>query len=269
MKTEVTAITLILASILQLSAAVIALKLIRETGRFRLAWVFISMALTLMVSRRLLPLWTFLQEAKPATFNVSIDALFSLLISLLILLGMLGIRKLFIALKHQQEQLQRIANTDILTGLANRRAIIQRLKLETDRSNRNHHPLSLLMFDIDYFKKINDTWGHAAGDSILSAIGEVCRNTRSIDLVGRWGGEEFVVILPDTNSENAAAVAERLRLIIADTIVTEGDTILKVTVSIGVTTSEFETKYEVLLAHADTALYDAKYLGRNQVVVWH
>lgn len=165
--------------------------------------------------------------------------------------------------------IQKQALTDALTGLPNHRAIVDQLSKEIERTRRYGRPLSLLFFDADRFKQVNDTYGHAVGDTVLCQISERVSSTlRGGDTVGRFGGEEFVVLLPETDVDEATVIAERIRSTIATepiatTAVTGG---IAMTVSIGLSTYQVDgvTEQE-LLTQADEAMYVAKRLGRNQV----
>jgi len=154
------------------------------------------------------------------------------------------------------------SRTDALTGIGNRRAIDERLGEEIDRANRYGHPLSLLMIDIDDFKLVNDRLGHAAGDQTLQAVSSTIeRSIRTIDIAARYGGDEFVVILPETHLDGAAIVAERIRV-----ATTENESPLPVTVSVGAAELLVpESSPAPLLDRADTALYRAKRSGKNRV----
>ena len=171
--------------------------------------------------------------------------------------------------KQFQLELERQAHLDYLTGLHNRRFFMQVAETELARAIRYSAPLSLLMMDVDHFKLINDTYGHKAGDRVLKKISETCQKTlREIDIIGRVGGEEFAVLLPETDIDEAMDVAERLREEIAKAKV-EIDQVLPLnfTISIGVTTLTPQNEnIEGLLNVADKALYVAKDSGRNRVV---
>ena len=163
------------------------------------------------------------------------------------------------------------ANTDPLTGVHNRRFFHEILSRESERANRHHQPLSLIIMDIDHFKVINDTFGHPAGDQVLREIGRISRESiRTIDTVCRYGGEEFAIILPQTELEAASLIAERLRTSIAEFPfpVGEGGSPLKVTASLGVASrhgSGYLSKQGTeLIQAADRALYAAKDSGRNR-----
>ena len=169
-----------------------------------------------------------------------------------------------------QADLRRLASTDELTGVANRRWFTAMAGRELDRARRFSHGLALLMIDIDHFKRVNDTYGHGAGDEVLRRFARTLEgNLRSIDLLGRMGGEEFAVMLPETAAEPALHTAERLRTAISALDVTlEDGKVLKVTASVGVAvdTGSSET-LDRLMARADGALYAAKEQGRDRVVI--
>jgi diguanylate cyclase (GGDEF)-like protein len=252
----------------QTLAAWVALhQMISVSGRYRLAWGCVSLALALMVQRRAAPLWRLVVDGQAS--NVP-DAWFGLAISVLMALGILGIRQLFVDMQHQEAQLDALARTDVLTGLPNRREILECLQAELERSARSGHPVSVLMLDVDHFKQVNDTYGHAAGDHVLQALAGAAHDSlRRIDSCGRIGGEEFLVLLPETDIDEASATAERLRLAIAEAKIIAEQHALQVTVSIGVAThrpADPMPTPELLLQRADRGLYAAKKGGRNRVV---
>jgi diguanylate cyclase (GGDEF)-like protein len=169
-----------------------------------------------------------------------------------------------------QAALVRLAATDPLTGLSNRRVLDNRLDEEWRRARRTGQPLSALFIDIDHFKQFNDTYGHASGDEALSAVAECIAATvrRAVDVVARYGGEEFAVILPDTPAEGALNVAEKIRRKVQSQDVIRSDgAIVAVTVSVGCATCvPAEGAHALdLLAAADRQLYAAKAAGRNRV----
>ena len=185
----------------------------------------------------------------------------------------LFLRGLSMALRNalMYEQLQKLAANDPLTGLYNRRFGLLRLTEEFSRSLRSGIPLGVIMFDIDHFKAVNDTYGHPVGDKILVNIARVTRMAiREGDFVIRYGGEEFLVILPGSSLEDTQFVAERLRHMIEDSIVKHNMQDLRVTISAGCTSyPENDTNEEmVLIKDADEALYTAKEGGRNRVVLF-
>lgn len=165
------------------------------------------------------------------------------------------------------DELRRRATTDDLTGLKNRACFMQMLAAEFQRSQRHERSLSVLMFDLDRFKSINDQHGHAVGDTVLRAVADACQaQLRSEDLLARIGGEEFAVILPETTAAGALEVGDKLRAGVADLrIEIPGGTLL-LTTSVGIATlSGSKRSHEELLSLADKALYRAKHAGRNRV----
>ncbi len=165
-------------------------------------------------------------------------------------------------------EVTRLATIDGLTGLNNHRTFQERLEVEIERARRFKEVMSLLMADIDFFKRLNDTYGHRAGDEVLKRV--ACRlieNVRNIDLVARYGGEEFVIILPGTTQKGALVTAERIRKAIMNYTTKIGDDDIHVTVSIGSATYPDDASHrEDLIDKADKALYEAKKKGRNRVV---
>lgn len=170
-------------------------------------------------------------------------------------------------LKEALHTISEISNRDGLTGVYNRRYLENRLSSEFDRTRRYGGTFSMILFDLDHFKKVNDTYGHLAGDKVLIEIAaRVQNNLRSSDVIGRYGGEEFVLILPETILDGAGVFAERLREAIAQEPVVFNDTIIPVTVSMGVTEMDgLLSNYGVLTHQADLALYASKTAGRNRV----
>jgi diguanylate cyclase (GGDEF)-like protein len=168
-----------------------------------------------------------------------------------------------------EEELRKLATTDYLTGLFIRRQLFELGEKEIIRAKRNGSPLSLMILDIDHFKSINDTYGHATGDEVLKSFASIFRESlRNVDIVCRFGGEEFVAILPDTDTQLALEVAQRLRQNVEASILPVEGVELKYTVSIGLTgLREQDTQINQLIHRADEALYVAKNSGRNRVVV--
>lgn len=171
--------------------------------------------------------------------------------------------------KEMEDKLALLASTDVLTSLPNRRALYAQAQIEIARARRFDHPLTVLMIDGDRFKSVNDTFGHDIGDAVLRCMADVIRQEiRTADVPGRLGGEEFVVILPETDMDGAIDLAERLRLAIREASVPlpSGGSV-QFTVSIGVALlSENDNGLEALLRRADSGLYKAKHAGRNRVV---
>jgi diguanylate cyclase (GGDEF)-like protein/PAS domain S-box-containing protein len=165
------------------------------------------------------------------------------------------------------DQVQQLAITDALTNIYNRRGFFQIGEGEVERARRFGHPLSVLMFDLDHFKQINDTFGHPFGDKILVALIETCRRyIRALDILGRYGGEEFVALLPETDLPAALQIAERLRHAVEKTPLYVGDKTIFITISIGVATFRDKTMTLTdMVEQADQAMYRAKQAGRNRV----
>ncbi|MCS6880382.1 MAG: diguanylate cyclase [Oscillochloridaceae bacterium] len=168
-------------------------------------------------------------------------------------------------------QVQQLATLDSLTGVSNRRHFFELARREVERAERYHRPLSLLMIDVDYFKQFNDTYGHVAGDQALQIIAARMRdNLRQNDIIGRFGGEEFIVLLPETGNDSALQVAERLRGAIDARPIATDVAEVSMSVSIGVASCGCGVppmSLEQLLKCADDALYVAKHRGRNQIQV--
>jgi diguanylate cyclase (GGDEF)-like protein/PAS domain S-box-containing protein len=170
------------------------------------------------------------------------------------------------AQKLAREDLIAQATHDALTGVFNRRHVEDLLGKEVERAERHARPLAVAILDVDHFKRVNDTHGHQAGDEVLRAISERCRATlRANDVLGRYGGEEFVIVFPETKLEKAGAVAERLRAAVAGSRITIANVSLGVTVSIGLAAHAPGQRMDELLRRADAALYTAKQDGRNLV----
>ena len=169
------------------------------------------------------------------------------------------------------QETQRLSITDPLTNCYNRRFFFDQAGREKDRSMRFERPLSLIMLDLDHFKQVNDRLGHRAGDQVLIHVSRIIQSElRSIDILGRYGGEEFCILLPETTSEKAMTAAERIRKIIEANAVDVGQTSVHITASLGVVThnSTEATTIDDLLDRADQAMYISKRAGRNQVHLW-
>ena len=166
-------------------------------------------------------------------------------------------------------QLQKVSRTDGLTGLYNRRFWEEQFVMEYKRDKRNKSPSALIMLDIDNFKKVNDTYGHPAGDEVIKALaGIIKKATRETDIAGRYGGEEFSIILPDTPVANVEFVAERIRRLVEKCIVVHDEINISFTVSIGISGFKHTHKDSSQWLHmADKALYQAKAAGKNRVIL--
>ncbi len=266
-----TAAFLALSVLAQLAAALIAVGQMRKVRHYRYAWLAISTALALMVQRRVASLLELMAGREDHYFS----ALVGLLISMLMLIGVLGLRALFADMRRQERQLVRLATTDALTQANNRRHALVLARQELVRQRRTGRPLALLVMDLDHFKAVNDSHGHAAGDAVLVGVSNACREVlRAMDVFGRLGGEEFVVVLPETDEAQAVASAERLRCHIAALETPGGNATIRITVSIGIAVDgslgrDPDSALTELLRRADTALYAAKSAGRDRCVVWH
>lgn len=174
-------------------------------------------------------------------------------------------------LHHQKEliqELERLAHTDSLTGVWNRRYLFTLVEQEFNRSCRYHRPFTVIIIDIDYFKKINDTYGHAIGDEVLIVMTQTVLNgLRNVDFLGRIGGEEFLAYLPETDLDAAVKTSERIRKTFEKLVISAQGQQISITLSIGVATQKLgDETANVIIQRADKALYRAKKLGRNRVV---
>ncbi len=170
--------------------------------------------------------------------------------------------------KRLMDDLQYMAITDSLTEVNNRRQFMLLAEHEFKHKRRSNHPISVLMADIDHFKQINDTYGHAIGDQVLKTVAQTCLgNIREIDVLGRYGGDEFAIILPETDLEEACQIAERIRLHIAGLAIPIKNEFIKISLSLGVSCAKDKQDLETLIKRADAALYIAKYAGRDRVAV--
>jgi len=174
----------------------------------------------------------------------------------------------FLILEDLRYEMEMVSRTDYLTGIFNRRAMIEKLNAEISRFNRTGETFSILLIDIDHFKQINDMYGHTTGDFVIRTLCQLMQDQlREHDIVSRWGGEEFLILLPNTVTEQGHYVGELLRKNIESRELSVGeDTKLHLTVSIGVSSAEYASDALVLVDQADERLYRAKRGGRNQVI---
>lgn len=175
-----------------------------------------------------------------------------------------------IAIENAQlfRKVEKLATTDSLTGLYNRRHFMERAESEFQRARRYRRPLSLIMADIDRFKRVNDTYGHGAGDQVLKFVASLARaELREMDVIGRYGGEEFIILMPETGLEGARSLAERFRKRIEETVINVEQAAISITISLGVSVlQEGCETFTALIEAGDKALYEAKAAGRNRAV---
>ena len=202
---------------------------------------------------------------KHIAINVQTATDYSLLYKILLLFGLLALGGFYwnYQLKQHNRELMRVSQTDVLTGLANRTRLNQVFAQELERSTRYRSPFSIILLDIDNFKRVNDELGHIMGDKVLTEVALVAQETvRSTDTFGRWGGEEFLAICPETSLQGAVELAARIRQALQDH---EYSSRRRHTVSAGVAALEGETDMDALLHKADVSLAYAKAHGKNQV----
>lgn len=174
-------------------------------------------------------------------------------------------------LTRAEQQLREMASRDFLTGLLNRREAYRQIDEEIARSARNHRSVAFILFDIDYFKPLNDTYGHNAGDMVLKRLADMLMDTlRDYDIACRYGGEEFLVVAPETEAEASCELAERLRMTVESMTFSADSMKISITISVGVTLLCQGDSIEKVISRADAALYQAKNNGRNRVAaVWN
>lgn len=216
----------------------------------------------------------FISELIPLTYYMyqtsdELNRLYSSTSTLIILLPMIFILVMFSrALNNSYKELRILANTDELTKIMNRRVLYEQGKQEFELANKYHHDFTLIIFDIDHFKTINDRYGHPVGDVILQKLSElITKNTRKEDTFSRYGGEEFAILVRKVGRESGVVLAHKLMDIIRETdFYVEGQSI-KVTVSMGVVqyTKDYNS-FDHIMKAADNALYEAKHNGRNQII---
>lgn len=173
------------------------------------------------------------------------------------------------ALEEMNRKLYEKATKDALTKLFNRRKMTDLIEYEYDRAQRNTLPFSIIITDIDHFKKVNDTYGHDCGDVVLAEVSKTLMSmVRKQDQVGRWGGEEFLLLLPETDTEGALTLAEKMRSKIEESAYCCGQTELKITMTFGISSFSDKKTDKTVIKEADLALYDGKNNGRNRCVAY-
>jgi diguanylate cyclase (GGDEF)-like protein len=258
-----------LSFVAQLATAALSISLIKHARHYRLGWIFLGIATSLMLGRRISPI---LFAINTGHFNM-VDAALAVPISGCLFFGVLGIRKLLTDANTVNEKLKKMIRFDYLTNALSRQETLERAELEIQRSIRSHRPIALLSLDIDHFKNINDQWGHNVGDEVLKGLVRFIKaKIREVDFVGRVGGEEFLILLPETNEIEAMQVAERLRVGLSHFVCCHHlNHEIKLTVSIGVAmivldkkTGNYTDLLQTYMNQADEAMYAAKKSGRNQ-----
>ncbi len=185
-----------------------------------------------------------------------------------LILAALSVCVLWLEISRLYDIIEAQATHDELTGVSNRRAVLAQLQRELAQAQRTRQPYSIALFDVDFFKRVNDTWGHPVGDEVLKWVTKMIgRNIRVYDTLGRYGGEEFLVLMPGTNAAAAFAVSDRARVSIENEACTVDAKQISLTISVGVAAAAADGDADTLLVRADEALYSAKKSGRNRVVI--
>lgn len=266
MENQLTLNLLALSIFIQCATASSALLQLRKVRIFKYAWIALSLAMILMIETRAAQLLSAFggKHANWASAALAVST------SFLLFYGVRGLAALFAHMDLQEKDLQSQANEDFLTGAKTRRAFQSQSNHEYSRSRRSGVPLSAVALDIDHFKTINDTYGHQVGDAALRHFSMLCAHSiRDIDLFGRIGGEEFVILLPDTEESGAHQVADRIRVALQESFLKlSNQESINFTVSIGVATLQASDRsINELLQRADLALYDSKRNGRNRITL--
>ncbi len=263
----------LLALALQFTSALISALLFKHLDKYQSGWAFLSIALLIMIYRRISPL-IYIYETHIVILT---DAIAALVISLFLLLGVLGLKKIVLDLEEKNKQLKSQAKVDILTGAFTHDEAYHRGKDDVARSYRNKKPIGFIMIDLDYFKRVNDHYGHLAGDFILKKLSQICKKEiRNVDTFARFGGEEFLAILPGIDNPQLKELANRLRVKIEKFNFKYLDEKINVNISAG--TSLFDptrdknkninSTFLKYVKRADDAMYIAKAKGRNRVIQW-
>ena len=259
-------VSMLIMDVLVLSRALFALKALRWAWGLALALAVlgeIGQAWGLLLDAPLLVEPIFVGEALHPWWAVWVRVVFVLAAVLLSLLLFF----LAMALQRRRAELETLVRTDVLTGLANRREFMTRLERESHRQARSGGPLSVVLFDVDHFKRVNDTWGHPDGDEVLARIGALLRayTREQVDTAARFGGEEFVLLLPDTGLDGAQAVAEKIANRLRNEAFDVAGERFFVTQSVGIA-EVVEGDVGWALRVADRNLYRAKQAGRDRIV---
>ena len=259
--------------IIHIASALISVFLFKHSNKYQLGWAFLSTALFVMIYIRIAPL-IMIFESKEIVIS---DAFTSLLISLLILFAILSLKNIVLDLEQRNNQLRKEAKIDLLTGAYGREEAYLRGKSDISRSLRNKKSVGFIMIDLDYFKKVNDRYGHLAGNVILKKLSSLCKNEiRNIDTFSRFGGEEFLVILPNIDNIFLNEVAERLRRKIEKYNFNYLHKKININISAGISyydpnkdrNTNPNSIFLKYVKRADEAMYTAKNKGRNRVMQW-
>jgi len=264
-----------IAFVVQIITMVFCGQLFKQSSPRQWAWLFLSLGLGLMIIQKIYPILYIIETRH---YHLT-DALLSLPISLLFFASIIIIKRQLAKDETDIDLLNIVNAYDLLTNALSKIEIHRRIIQEFDRAHRNGQCMALLEMDIDYFKRVNDHYGHQAGDDVLIGLVRSTKEIlRSIDSLGRIGGEEFLILLPDTNLKQAKEVAERICLNVSNTPYSSLDNqTIKITVSIGITIFDpnFDSYKEKssfirqFIYEADMAMYQAKAAGRNQVAIWN
>jgi diguanylate cyclase (GGDEF)-like protein len=263
----------------QILAVYIAVLLVRKTiSLYKWAWVALVASLILMLGRRINPI---LEMQHSGTYSL-LDAVLSIPISALMLIGIFGINRLMTRIQRENDFLVTLSKHDALTHALSRSEILFRVNEEVSRAKRNGHPFALLELDIDHFKVVNDRFGHGVGDQVLTKLTQLSKGMlRKIDSIGRIGGEEFLILLPETDKDQALLISERLKDHIQHSVVcTSNAQDIKITISGGVAVynpfaldesfkNDTGAIVQDLISQADAAMYSAKNHGRNCIKTWN
>ncbi len=267
--------TYVLAIALQVYSVWWAFKLLKKVRSYAWSIFFIPVGLVIIIFDKL---YYLIDCCLIGRYRIA-EALTYFAISFFVLIGVMGLHKLFNLLEEQNEKLEKISKTDHLTKALSRLEIEAQIIQEIKRSDRSKHPIAFVMLDIDHFKEVNDRYGHPIGDVVLKRLTQYCvSQLRTIDSFGRVGGEEFLMVLPDADESEAYMVSERIRQGVTSLVCTHvlGEEI-KIQISLGISVyhvgEDFkETPYQLMKKYfrrADLAMYQAKQAGRNQTKCWH
>ncbi len=263
----------ILALTLQFISACISAFFFKHLDKYQTGWMFLSIALFIMVYLRISPLIYIYQTH----IVVITDAIAALVISLFIFLGVIGLMKVVLDLERRNINLKNRFKIDSLTGAYSHDEAYYRGREDISRSRRDKTTIGFIMIDIDYFKHVNDHFGHLAGDFVLKKLSIICKKEiRNVDTFARFGGEEFLVILPGVSNRRLREIAERLRTKIEKTNFIYFKKLIHVKISAGTSffdptknkTSNTNFTLRKYIKRADDAMYRAKDKGRNRVIQW-